>query len=205
MGEFGVKGNRLLHFIFRSRSSVFPFPGAGYSEHTHAWSIRPQIYIDINGYCTSNLQKKQKNPSSIPFFLFNLQFNLYISLYLSDHFFFFLVTASSASTFYSCKWMTALPSHLGSMSSGKAETPRPYCPYTENSALKLFPNFFFPSFLSLFHNCFDCMVCSEVSSGAGLGLVWPSSGFTRTNGKTSTEYFILANIFRARKRSFYSC
>lgn len=101
--------------------------------------------------------------------------------------------------------MTALPSHLGSMSSGKAETPRPYCPYTENSALKLFLNIFFPSFLTVFHNCFDWMVCSEVSSGTGLGLVWPSSGFTRTNGKTSTEYFILANIFRARKRSFYSC
>ena len=187
MGDFGVKGNRLLRFIFSSRSDVFPFPGVGYSEHTHAWSICPQIYTDLNGYCTSNLQKKKKSTQH-PFFPVQLAIqSLHLSLPVRPVGFF--LTASSASTFYSCKWMTTLPSHLGSMSSGKAETPRPYCPYTENSALKLFLNIFFPSFLSLFHNCFDWMVCSEVSSGAGLGLVWPSSGFTRNNRKTSSEYF----------------
>lgn len=133
-----MKGNRLLGFIFSRRSDVFPFPGVGYSDNTHAWSI-----LSTN-ICRSQWilhkqpsEKKEKNASSIPFFLFNLQFNLYISLYLSDQLF-FSVTASSASTFYSCKWMITLPSHVGSMSSGKAETPRPYCPYTENSAPKLF-------------------------------------------------------------------
>lgn len=140
MGKFGVKGNRLLRFIFSSRSDVFPFPGVGYSEHTHTWSICPQVYIDLNRYCTNNLQTKKNPAAIIPFFLFNLQFSLYISLYLSDQFwFFFSVTASSASTFYSCKWMITLPSHLGAV----ARQKQPYCPYTENSALKLFLNIFF--------------------------------------------------------------
>lgn len=69
MDKCGVKGNKLLCFIFSSRSDVFPFPGVGYSEHAHAWSICPQIYIDINGFCTSSLQRIKFHPAS-PFSLY---------------------------------------------------------------------------------------------------------------------------------------
>lgn len=37
----------------------FFFLGAGYREHIHTWSICPQIYTDINGYCTSKPPRKK--------------------------------------------------------------------------------------------------------------------------------------------------
>lgn len=181
MGKFDVKGNSLLHFIFSSRSDVLPFPGAGYSKHSHAWSICPQIYINLNGYVQATSKKKSIQH---PFFSCSACNSVFPFLFTCHTSWFCSVTASSVSTFYSCKWMITLPSHLRRTSSGKAllSLHREFC-------CEAVSEYFFLSFLSLLHHCFDWMICSELSSGAGLGLVWPSSGFTRNKGKTSYEYF----------------
>lgn len=92
-------------------------------------------------------------------------------------------------------------------------------PYAENSALRLFLNIPFLNFLSLFRNCFGWMVCSQISSGAGLTgwfalkshleQVWDLCGTVQVSQETAEKIplniLILANISRARKRSFYSC
>lgn len=115
---------------------------------------------------------------------------------------FSFVTASTASTFYSCKWMITQTSHLRSVSDCKAETPRPYCPYTELCTAAVPQQIFLPKFPVCF---FFMMICSEVPSRAGWGLAWPSSGFTRNNGKllwTSSSLQISSGL---GKRPFYSC
>lgn len=134
MGKFDVKGNSLLHFIFSSRSDVLPFPGAGYSKHSHAWSICPQIYINLNGYVQATSRKKSIQH---PFFSCSTCNSVFPFLFTCHTSWVCSVTASSVSTFYSCKWMITLPSHLRRTSSA-----RPCCPYTENSAVKLFLNIF---------------------------------------------------------------
>lgn len=121
-------------------------------------------------------QPPEKNLSSIPFFSCSTCNSVFPFLFTCHTSWICSVTASSASTFYSCKWMITLPSHLRRTSSGKAllSLHRECCS-------EAVPEWFFLSFLSLLRNCFDWMICSEVSSGVGLGLVWPSSGSTRNN------------------------
>lgn len=132
--------------------------------------------------CKQPLEKKI-HPASL-FFHVWLAIQSFYSSFPVTPVGFFSVTASSASTFYSCKWMITLPSHLRRTSSGKAllSLNREFCSEAVSE-------YFFPSLLSLLHNCFDWIMCSEVSPGAGLGLVWPTSGFTRNKGKTSSECF----------------